>query len=225
MSKARSNAGNAVIFVLVGIALFAALSYSFMRTGKQGQGNFNAQNAKLRAQALMSYGASIETAVNKLRAKGCSESQLSFEPTPFDGSDTAYVNASSPSDQSCHIFSASGGRVSRALSDGNGDWYYLQKVRIYGLGDSSKPDLLALYTPVDYQTCITINAGLGLSTDGIPLQENDTNASQVTNKTFKGDLSSTSNATLDSNYINKQPKACGRFTDGDYFYYHAAIIR
>ena len=107
------TSGNAVIFILIAVVLFGGLAYTFMRGAKSGQGNLSSGQARLAAQEIINYAQSIEKAVNKLRAHGCSQDQLSFD-YDIPGT-TGYENASAPANESCHIFSANGGGVSWSL--------------------------------------------------------------------------------------------------------------
>jgi hypothetical protein len=107
----KKDAGNAMIYVLIGIALFAALAYTFMRGGKSAQSGLSSNQSKIAAQDILDYAADIEKAVNRLRGNGCSENQLSFETADALPNAAAYANANAPGDYSCHIFHESGGRM------------------------------------------------------------------------------------------------------------------
>lgn len=108
----HSESGNVFIFILLGIALFSALAFTVSR-GMQGEttGKLTAQKADLAATDILNYAQQVSRAVDRVRRKGCSESQISFEKAPFDGSDTKYVNNDAPEDFSCHVFHASGGNL------------------------------------------------------------------------------------------------------------------
>lgn len=110
MAASRSTSGNAVVLVLIGVALFGALAYTFMRGAKQGQGNLTKQQAKIAAQELLDFLGTVEKATNKLRSRGCSESDISFANTGDTGPFVAANDpATAPSDGSCDIFNSSGG--------------------------------------------------------------------------------------------------------------------
>lgn len=104
-----SERGNAVIYILLTVALFAALAYVFMRGGQQGQGNMTSQRARIGAQEILSYAKMIEKRVDSLRTKGCSESQINFANTVWlKANGTAFhdigSNANAPVDGSCDVF-------------------------------------------------------------------------------------------------------------------------
>jgi hypothetical protein len=133
-----SERGNAVVFILIAIALFAALAYTFMRSGQQGQGNLTAADAKFKAQQLANFLDNVEKGTNKLRQRGCSQSDISFEyPGSMSGDtflDGQNHPTTAPTDHSCDVFNAAGGNVSMdvTLSDyqiplegiGANPWFY-----------------------------------------------------------------------------------------------------
>ncbi len=99
--------GSVFIYILVGVALFAALMFSLSRsltsssTPILGKGQ-----TKLSANRIAEYTRSIDMAIEKLQLRGCSFSQISYE-TP-DGSN---VNINAPADKTCHVFHIRGGGV------------------------------------------------------------------------------------------------------------------
>lgn len=105
--------GNALFIILIGIVLFGALSFVVSQMMQGGGGaNINDERVNLEAQSLLSYGDTIRRAIQMVMIdNGCAESEISFEKSPYDGSDAAYVNVSAPSDFSCHIFHPLGGGV------------------------------------------------------------------------------------------------------------------
>jgi len=112
------QSGNAVLFILIAVALFGALSYTFMRGNKSGQGNLTSNQARIAAQELLAFFNAVEKAANKLRARGCSESDISFansvDTGPFI---TGNDSASAPVDKSCHVFDSAGAGLNM-----NMDW-------------------------------------------------------------------------------------------------------
>lgn len=108
LSPYRQN-GNVVIFILLAVGLFGALAFTFMRNSQQSQGNMTEQQAKIAAQEIMDYSITISKAIERLRQRGCSETQISFDDS--DSTTLGYENANSPVDKSCHIFDPAGANV------------------------------------------------------------------------------------------------------------------
>jgi len=116
----RSQAGNAVVFVLIGIALFAALAFTFMRGAKTGQGNMTVGQASIAAVEILDYTATVGRAVNKLRQRGCSESEINFGAA-IDA--WTFWNPDSPASEVCNVFApyTKGGNITAMLPKAN--WY------------------------------------------------------------------------------------------------------
>lgn len=102
--------GNVVLFILLAVALFGALSYTFMRGSQTGTGNMTQQQAKIAAQEILDYAQTFGKAIDRLRIKGCSENQISMD---YDiPAVTGYENPNAPADLSCHLFDNNGGKLS-----------------------------------------------------------------------------------------------------------------
>ena len=112
MNKNKRQSGNAMVIILVTIALFAALIMTFTRSTEQGAGNMNAQQARMAAQELIAFFNQVDGAVQKLRTKGCSENDISFTNDADTGTFVAANHAAgAPGDFSCHVFKTEGGKV------------------------------------------------------------------------------------------------------------------
>lgn len=105
MKKMRtSERGNAVIFILIAIALFAALAYTFTRSSQQGQANMYAGQSKM---AVIDYQACLQTVQamdQRLQQRGCA-GMVSYNE---DGSNNI---SGAPTDGSCSMFHANGGNL------------------------------------------------------------------------------------------------------------------
>lgn len=106
--KNKSQSGNVMIIILVTVALFGALFFTFGRTSQQGSGNLTKQQSRLAAQEIVTYALLMEEAVSRLITKGCSENFINFN----DSQNTGYANTSAPGDGSCDVFSTNGGKIS-----------------------------------------------------------------------------------------------------------------
>ena len=221
------ESGNVVILILLAVGLFAALAYTFMRGSEQGHGNLTSNQAKIVAQEIISYSSQVDRTVQKLLQKGCSESQLSFEHSPFDGSDTAYDNPNSPSDFSCHVFHGDGGRlIEPAVPPGAGasaTYIYMADNALSGIGTSNN-DMIVMAYNIDPALCTYMNKYLW-DYDGIPIDNGTTG-----NLPFKGDLSTNGAQilTASGDPSSGRTAACirgGSNMAGIYFYYQVLIAR
>ncbi len=103
-----SQSGNAVLYILIAVALFGALSYSFMRGSQSGQGNISRHQAHLAAIEMVEQANKIERAVQKLLRNGCSEGEMNFKHASFPNS-FMLDDANARPDGSCDIYGAAGG--------------------------------------------------------------------------------------------------------------------
>lgn len=102
--------GNAVLIILIGVALFAALVYTFMRGSQQGSTGMSKQQARILATEILDYSRAVERGLNRLRSKReCSEKQISFDDS--DSTTSGYENPYAPADKSYHLFFPEGGGV------------------------------------------------------------------------------------------------------------------
>ena len=105
----RPPSGNAVVFVLIGIALFAALAYAVSRSGR-GNSNINQEQMALIARQIMADGQALENAVYDILVnRGFGDTQLSF--AGWAGKGTDYDNANCTVN-ACRVFHPEGGGVS-----------------------------------------------------------------------------------------------------------------
>jgi hypothetical protein len=169
----QSERGNAIVLILIGVALFGALAMTFMRGSKQGQGNLSKQQTKLAAQEMMDYSTQIRNAIHKLLQKGCSENELNFYNTTyiFMNNNIASVNnPNAPSDKSCNVFDEAGGKIQPYLLSPNyqGDTgggslasISLMQVDIKGVGTTAN-DIIVIIPHIKRDICLAINESLGI---------------------------------------------------------------
>ena len=184
--------GNALFLILIAVALFAALSYAVTQSGRGGV-SVDRERLELAAASMMQYFGSIEQAVNKLRLLGCTEDQITFENTTYRGGPAGPhgpnlvinplgANANSPTDNSCHVFNASGGAITAeiltdvlttdALDPGNHAqpghlWFVVDTIP--GIG-SSAADVILTVPHVSDAICRAHNKKFGLGgVNGTPI--------------------------------------------------------
>ncbi|NCT41368.1 MAG: hypothetical protein GW778_06890 [Alphaproteobacteria bacterium] len=102
----RGERGSALFFILIGVALFAALGYVVSDMMRGGNTDIiGEERAKLYAGEISDYGRSIRQAVQMLRiSNGCKDTEISFENNIL----ATYANPNSPSDEQCNVFSKKG---------------------------------------------------------------------------------------------------------------------
>lgn len=105
-SKRRAQSGNILFYILIAIALLAALSLAVAQSNRGSLGQVNQERARILADELLDYGNAVSNAVAQLRLRGCKDIEISFErPGPTQ------VNSNAPTDKTCHVFEKVGGGI------------------------------------------------------------------------------------------------------------------
>lgn len=109
----HSESGNVLFYILIAVALFAALGFAvnnMMRDGSSSK--MNDQTIDLMVTDILDYSRKVRQAIKFMKvSNGCEDSDISFERSPFDGSDPRYVNPNNASDFSCFVFHPDGGSL------------------------------------------------------------------------------------------------------------------
>lgn len=188
MAKIQNQRGSVFIYILVAIALFAGLSYAVSRGSRGGSTALTDEQAKLAAQEIINYGNTVANAVQKLRLRGCSDTEISFENSQ---SVDNYTNANAPSDNSCHVFDLAGGNITytlipdialdESLSAGiSYGQYRFREAAIDNVG-SNENDLFLQPSNLKRGVCLEINNILGIDNpSGEPPSESHTAAALFT---------------------------------------------
>jgi hypothetical protein len=177
-SKLADESGNAFMFILIGIVLFAAISFVMSRGFRsEGTSNLSARQAELAAIDIVTYAQRIERAVSAIRRKDISEGDISLE---HNG---GFINANcnDAADRrfpECQVFHPQGGNISPQtppLNSNDGtNWHFTGATCIEGAAvtgcDSDgqrNEDLIAVLRNINQSVCTAINRRVGI--DGIPV--------------------------------------------------------
>lgn len=213
----KAQRGNVLFLILIAIILFGALSFAVGNMFRGGSvETISEEKGKIITTDLIDYTRSIRQAIQAMRIDGCDETEISFEKSPFDGSDTDYVNLDSPSNFSCHVFHPNGGGINYQIANEdvgpNRDWFFgINRVgRLDGSQNIGTPagDLVAMLLEINTSVCDLINDSL----NGFEVFESGGlhNGSSVNRTEFVGDYTSTRSINRGN---NTTPEA-GCFCDG-----------
>lgn len=179
----QGERGNVMFYILIAVALIAALSYAVSSSMRGGGQSLSEDRARLMAAEIIEYASIVSKAVQQLRLRGCAENEISFE----NSIDTDYTNGSAPSDNTCHIFHVSGGGVEyrEPLSEWIDSAYSAENdysqvlytaascIDQVGTGDSacqsagtSVAELIMALPFIHESICIEINRKAGVGTPG-----------------------------------------------------------
>jgi hypothetical protein len=173
MKNHNSEKGAVFLYILLGISLLAALTYAVSSGNRTSTGALTGEQAKLAAQEIIDYGNTVANAVQKLRLRGCSDTEISFD----DGTGIGYTNANSPTNKSCHIFDINGAGLTYVKSP---EPYYFASNpawrRSYGFmtgsewdgngstcGSANCADIIMVLMPLDQAICERLNNLIGIT--------------------------------------------------------------
>ncbi len=218
----RNQSGNVFIFIFLGIALFAALSFvvsSGLRSSTTGQ--LSSREVELAASDILSYAQKMQRAVDRVRRKGCSEADINFD----NGAVTGYTNAGGPADNICDIFHPDGGAMAwispQSAVNTGGEWIITGQNCITDLGtggagcdsdSESNEELLIILPNVTSAVCTEINRQLDVSTPSHGTNHDTTK--------FTGTFADGAELDLDD-----LQTACGQDGGGNLHFYSVLLIR
>ncbi len=166
----KDQSGNVLFYILIAVALLAALSYTVAQSSRGGTSNLNKERSALYATEIIEYGNILTQAVSQIRLRGYQATEISFENNMVAG----YTNANC-TDSECKIFNINGGGISwlspkTGVNDGN-EWFITGGPCIpdIGIGDaactalSGSSELVIFLPNVDKDICLQINKKLGIN--------------------------------------------------------------
>ncbi len=144
------QSGNALWFILVAIALLAALTFALTQNSSKTADNLSTEQARIVAQQTMRDFNEYTQGVQKLTSMhNCSESQISFENT-FVDPPSMYTNVKSPLDHRCKMFMPEGaglirrnaptGLVDRSKVAGDARWIITGYLSVNGAGPEKEDE-------------------------------------------------------------------------------------
>lgn len=231
--RQNPQGGNVMFVILIGILLFAALSYAMSQNMRGNANMVTGEKARIAAQEIITYGGQLRNAVKDLIiSNGCTDTQITFEGATYYTSmpnNAGYVNASAPTSNKCHVFDAAGGamRAVTPVSDVNlNSFITFDGQHCYeghGTGTSPCPntakELVFNVVDIPLSLCIEINKIAGIGTAGAnPPTENFNYSTTTGSGPFRGIYETTDSAATIISGIGASGKNFGCYTDnsGDF---------
>ena len=173
----HSQKGSALFYILIAVALLAALCYAVAQSGRGSVTQINDERAKLIADDVMQYADAFSNAVAQIRLRGVKDADLCFDDAGWGGAN--YPNASC-SDEANKIFGLKGGGISwrkpppEALdSTATSDfvWHILGDNEVQGVGttcgNAACSDLIFEVDGLSLAVCKKINEELHVTDEGV----------------------------------------------------------
>jgi hypothetical protein len=207
--------GSAVVWILIMIALLAALSVALTQGSRSSLGSLDREQSDLAASEIIGYGQSLREAARMLKIKGCTDNYINFESAVLGPS---FTNPLAPTDDSCDVFSGTGGGISydkpqkewldinHATQAHWGQWFATGVTHIIGVGTEGnagpgclvagtsdcKELIMGLpYIPLNVCRAINRKLGFGGATDGTPPKDSGSSFAATASTPFVGVYSTT----------------------------------
>lgn len=164
------ESGNVMFYILIAIALLAALSFAISQGSRGGADGLTGEHERLLASEILEYSDTVKKSVQILRLRGIGFDQLDFDAPALAG----HNNAACTGDD-CMIFNLSGGGAvyKQASADAMttaGDWLFAANNEVDEVGTTTGAadgaDLLMILQPLKKAICININDRLGVPNNG-----------------------------------------------------------
>lgn len=168
----HAELGNVLWFILIAVALLAALTMVLSRSGSTVDQSGDFEQQRIKASEVLRYSKSIESGIEQLRLRGVSENDISLwhdsnGDYTEDGSD-AYYNANCTTTD-CKLFNADGaGLVYASPPSGVNDaseWVFTATNDVADIGTAA-PELLIILPNITTGLCAEINRLTGASYAG-----------------------------------------------------------
>lgn len=224
------QSGNVLFMILIGVALFAALSFAVSQSMRSSM-DISDEQLELKINKFLTQASNIKSGVDMLYNNGIGEADISFAYPLINGYGTFET---SPSDE---VFNPSGGGVSysdlpEGLNDGSQiEFYGHTRAPDIGLDDTA--DLILVAPNVTVQICQKINNMISSSTTAdiqIPDDNNSDSKCVYTSSTdqYDGTFSSTPNqmdgGTNDFT-VTPAPYGCVKCADDSYHIFYTLLER
>ncbi len=222
------ESGNVLWFILVAIVLLTALTVLLSRSGSSVDQSGDVEQLRIKATQIMRYASGIEKGIDRLKTiNSCSENYISFENATV----ASYTNASSPADNSCHVFETAGAGLTWRtfgtddLNAGGSNMAFINSFRIEDVGYHtavSGSDLL-MVTRVSQALCQRINIELGISTTAadITVSTDDWDEFFIGSFTDGWQVETAGDA---PGLVGEQT-GCMIDNNGHYVFYHVVLVR
>lgn len=229
MKQRNTEKGSALFIILIGIVLFAALSFVVAQMFRgQSSTNLTREKVQLSASEMLEYANGLRAAVQNMKiSNGCTDTDISFENAIVTG----YAHSPATRD-ACMIFNQSGGGMayvepqevwldSNHASDTKyGEYVMLRSFKVNGLG-SEEADLAVALNYVQKEICLELNTHLDITnpSNNPPKNVDDLHTTEI----FTGAYDSTSDA-VDAAQLNGKPMGCVQSADGSNNVFYQVLI-
>ncbi len=173
------QSGNVLFYVLIAVALLAALSYAIAESSRGNVQRLSEEKARLVATEILEYATIMANAVGQLRLRGFDDTALCFDDPGWGADDYDHGGCA---DNAARIFHPEGGGLSWSQPPSDAMdvsatpdtlWHIYGDNEVEGIGTtcaaSTCADLLLVVDELDETVCIQINDLLNVTNpSGVP---------------------------------------------------------
>lgn len=244
-NRRRGERGNVLYYIMIAVALLAALSFAVAQSGRTSMQTLAEDKQKLYSSEIIDYGHVLANATGQLRLRGIKETDVSFE-SPLTAANN-YINPNC-TETDCKVFETDGGGVTWVLlreealdpaHSGAADYkwwsisgdYDVASVGSNCAGPDCK-DLVAFANNLRKEVCLKINDLLGVSNPGGNPPASSVSLDPMANH-FKGTYPNTATTldgagAVDKDALHNHTAACVKHdepADPTYIYYQVLFSR
>lgn len=216
-SSRRNERGSALLYIFIGIIIFAALTFAISNSSRQSMSKADKEQSELFATQLIDYVGMIRRAVQMMKIDAVKDSELCFHNAGWGHNNYNHAACAEAKNQ---IFNTAGGGASFQkpapdLLDSMleaeplyGQWYFTGANSVTGVGTDCVPnadcnELLVVLPYIKQSVCIALNKKLQNTTnDTIPVNGTNFNITEE----FAGAY--VNGATVTSALLNGKRSGC-----------------
>jgi hypothetical protein len=225
------QSGSVLFYVLIGVALFAALSFAVAQM-MRGGGQAPTELKTAAASGVLQYADTVRTAVRAMQINGIDVNKICFDNAGWGNSDYDFAACS---DAANKVFDSDGGAVIWEKNTGDAhnsnSWLFTGANGIKGIGttcgNASCADLKMVLSGLSADTCLEINRQLGIDNPG----GNPPTDAGYDQTPFTGTYTATATDDIGAGNaaLENQPAGCFKTTAapaaGQYVFYRVLISR
>ncbi len=174
-SKQMTNpqSGNVLWFILIAVALLAALTMVISRSGSTVDQSGDVEQQRVKISQMLRYAKSLEAGVQQTRLRGVSENDMSFwhdsNGDNIENATDTYFNANCTVTD-CHLFDVGGAGLTYSAPPSGissaTDWVFNGTNDILDVGTTA-PDLILILPQISTSICAQINRMLETTYGGV----------------------------------------------------------
>jgi hypothetical protein len=232
-SASSGQSGSVIFYVMIGVALFAALGFAVARM-MQGGGTAPTELKTAAASGVLQYADTVRTAVRTMQINGVDVDKICFDNAGWGNGNYNFAACGDPANE---VFDPAGGAVIWEKNSGeirnSASWLFTGANGIKGVGTTcgtaACSDLKMVLSGLTEETCLEINQQLGIpNPNGAPPVDTGYDAVPFTGtytQSSTGDIGDEAGSAGLANQTAGCFRTSAAPTSGSYVFYRLLISR